>query len=203
MSAAPPVLLRQAVLLLGAGHGTRMGGPKVFTRHGGQSFLERILRRCAEAGAPVTLCVDPAFRPQVEQALAALDLPRPRLVAADGTRPMLATVQAGLAAGGFDAGFWLWPVDAPFISVQGWARAVARAAAHPGRILKLRVDGRTGHPLWLPGWAVPQILAGAWADGLLGFLAAHEGDVEILPLDGEVLADFNTPAQLARAPGES
>ncbi|MBI3992329.1 MAG: nucleotidyltransferase family protein [Candidatus Lambdaproteobacteria bacterium] len=194
---------RQAVLLLGAGHGTRMGEPKVFTRHGGQSFLERILRRCAEAGAPVTLCVDPGFRERVEAALALLALPRPRLVSADGTRPMLATVQAGLAAGGFETGFWLWPVDAPFISPQGWARAVARAAERPGRILKLRVAGRTGHPLWLPGWAVPEILAGDWADGLLSFLAAHEGEVEILPLDGEVLGDFNTPEQLTRAPGES
>ena len=192
MSAGAPVLL------LGAGHGTRMGGPKVFTRHGGQSFLERILRRCAEAGAPVTLCVDPAFRPRVEQVLATLELPPPRLVCADGTQPMLATVQAGLAAGGFEQGFWLWPVDAPFISPRGWARALACTVEQPGRILKLRVAGRTGHPLWLPGWAVPEILAGAWADGLLGFLAAHEADVDILHLDGEVLADFNTPAQLAR-----
>jgi len=31
------------VVLLGAGHGRRMGGPKVLTRHGGRTFLERIL----------------------------------------------------------------------------------------------------------------------------------------------------------------
>ena len=51
-------MTNQPVLLLGAGLGRRMGEPKVFTRAGEKSFLERILARCRESGSPVTLTFD-------------------------------------------------------------------------------------------------------------------------------------------------
>lgn len=194
---------RQSVLILAAGHGKRMGGPKVFTRHGAQSFLQRILARCAESGADVTLTVDPLFRVQLEAELRAMNVAAPTLVDADGARPMLATVQAGLAAGGFERGFWLWPVDAPFISAAGWALATRAAAADASAILKLRVENRTGHPIWFPGWAVALVAGGEWSDGLLGFLNEHEQRVSILHLEHEVLSDFNTRQQLEQAAPES
>ena len=67
------------VVLLGAGHGRRMGGPKVLTRHGGRTFLERILARCAESASPVTLTVDPRFRAEVEALLETCAPPKPTL----------------------------------------------------------------------------------------------------------------------------
>lgn len=196
MPAGPPVIV------LGAGHGRRMGGPKAFARAGGRTFLERILERCRESASPVTLTVDPAFRGRVETLLAELPGPPPRLVACDGARPMLASVQAALGSGVFSGGFWLWPVDAPFLSAAGWARAVAAARAAPDAVWKLRVAGHTGHPVWFPGWAVPAIRTGDWPDGLLGFLRAHPGAVRVLSLEGEVVADVNTPDQLAALTGE-
>ena len=191
---------KQPVLVLAAGHGKRMGGPKAFTMHAGRTFLQRILARCGESGSTVTLVTDPAFRARLEGELPGLPGPAPRLVNADGSHPMLDSVRAGLAAGGFDTGFWLWPVDAPFISPAGWAGAVEAVAADPKPVRKLRVNGITGHPIWFPGWSVPEILGGDWPDGLLGFLAAHAGRVAVLPLDGEELRDFNTPEQLRDAP---
>lgn len=191
---------KQAVLILAAGHGKRMGGPKAFTRHAGRTFLQRILTRCGESGSPVTLVTDPAFRARLEAELSGLPAPAPRLVDADGSRPMLDSVRSGLAAGAFDTGFWLWPVDAPFISPAGWARAVQAVSADPEPVRKLRVNGKTGHPIWFPGWSVREILTGNWPAGLLGFLAAHAGRVAVLTLDGEELRDFNTPEQLRDAP---
>jgi len=184
----------QAVLILAAGHGRRMGGPKALAVARGRTFLEHILARCAEGGAPVTVTVDAAFRERVAA------LPGTEgvcWVEADGTRPMLASVQAALAAAPFAGGLWVWPVDAPFISAAGWARARAAEAAAPEAVWKLRAGGRTGHPTWFPAWSVPLLRAGSWPDGLRGFLAGHAGSVRRLALEGEVLTDVNTPQALA------
>ena len=193
-------MTNQPVLLLGAGLGRRMGGPKVFTRAGEKSFLERILARCRESGSPVTLTFDSRFRERLEALLATLPAPRPRLVESAGELPMLASVQAGLRAGGLEGGFWLWPVDAPFISADGWARAVKTAREAPDAVWKLRAGGRSGHPIWFPAWSVPIILAGSWQNGLLGFLETCPDRIRVLPLEGEELRDFNTPEELAASP---
>ncbi len=189
----------QPVLLLGAGHGRRMGQPKVFTRFEGATFLERILERCRETASPVTLTLDPAFRKKVENLLAALPPPPPALVESDGARPMLGSVQAALGAGGCFEGFWCWPVDAPFISAMGWDQAVEVVRGQPENIWKLRAGGDTGHPVFVPAGAVPRILNGAWDDGLLGFLEEFRDEICVLTLDAEELRDFNTEEQLAAA----
>lgn len=188
-----------AVLVLGAGRGKRMGRPKLLLPFRGSTFLERIFCRCREAGAAVTLTVSPELRGQAEAAVAALPPPPPRLVQVAGDLPMLAAVQAGLADGDFSDGFWLWPVDAPFLSAAGWSKAVGAAAGEPGAVWKLSAGGRTGHPVWFPAWSVPKILAGGWSDGLLGLLNQSAGKIRVLALEGEELRDFNTRAELAGA----
>ena len=134
----------QPVIVLAAGHGKRMGGPKLFTEHEGRTFLERILQRCRETSARVTLVSDPRFRPRLEALLSTLPAPFPRIVEADGTLDMLDSVQAALRAGPYEPGVWLWPVDAPFISAAGWRRAVEKVARVPNSVRKLRAGGRTG-----------------------------------------------------------
>ena len=191
-----------SVVLLGAGHGRRMGGPKIFTRHGGRTFLERVLSRCAQSGSRVILTVDAGFAREVDALLAQLPFPRPTTVTCDGNLPMLASVQAALKSLPDGEGFWLWPVDAPFISQRGWALAMKTARDDPDAVWKLRVDGKTGHPIWFPPWSVAEIEAGQWKDGLLGFLADFTGRIRILNLDGEEIADFNTPQGLAGVPGD-
>jgi CTP:molybdopterin cytidylyltransferase MocA len=183
-----------------------MGGPKLFRHHAGRTFVERILSRCAESASPVVLVVDPRFLERAEQMLAAASAKGTTLAEADGTLPMLASIQAGLRAATlppgppWNGGFWLWPVDAPFLSAKGWKRARDTVQGDPDSIWKLRVAGKTGHPIWLPGWSVPRILAGTWPNGLLGFLAGCGERVRILPLEGEVIGDFNTPESLAHLP---
>jgi CTP:molybdopterin cytidylyltransferase MocA len=187
------------VIVLGAGHGTRLGGPKLFARHGGRTFGERILERCRETGARVILVSDPRFRARLEALLAELPAPLPRVVEADGTQPMLCSLRAGLRAGPCEPGFWLWPADAPFISPQGWRRAVAAAAGEPAAVWKLRAGGRSGHPIWMPAGLVPAILAGQWSDGLRGLLRQiPPGQIRVLELEGEFLEDIDTPEQLAK-----
>ena len=198
-------MTQQPVVVLAAGHGKRMGRPKIFSRHDGETFLERILARCRETALPVTLVIDPRFRGEVLdlfQSLPpylppALPLSSPRLVEADGAAPMLASIQAALREGGCDEGFWCWPVDAPFLSPAGWVQAVEAVQGMPEMIWKLSTGGQTGHPVWFPGWTVPRILTGGWPDGLLGLLKESSDRIYVLELEGEELRDFNTPEQLA------
>ena len=189
------------VVVLGAGHGKRMGRPKVFARHGGETFLERILVRCRETALPVVLVIDPRFRVEVHELLQALPFSEPRLVEADGAAPMLVSIQAALREGGCDDGFWCWPVDAPFLSPAGWMQAVEAVEGMPAVIWKLSTGGQTGHPVWFPGWAVPRILAGGWPNGLQGLLNECSDRIYVLELEGEELRDFNTPEQLASVSG--
>lgn len=187
----------QPVIVLAAGHGKRMGGPKLFTEHEGRTFLERILQRCRETSARVTLVSDPRFRPRLEALLSTLPAPFPRIVEADGTLDMLDSVQAALRAGPYEPGVWLWPVDAPFISAAGWRRAVEKVARVPNAVWKLRAAGRTGHPAWFPSDLVPAILSRRWPDGLRGFLREVPRErVRFLALQGEFIADIDTQEDL-------
>ncbi len=191
------------VIVLGAGRGRRFGGPKLFAEHKGRGFLERILTRCREAGARVTLVTDPRDREALETLLTSLPppltAPLPRMVQADGEADMMASARAALAQGPYEPGFWLWPVDAPFISAGGWRRAVEIAARDSNVVWKLRVGGRTGHPIWFPFHTAQDILAGSWPDGLRGFLATQAPErIQVLALEKEFLDDVNTPGQLAR-----
>ncbi len=187
----------QPVVVLGAGHGRRMGKPKVFAELDGRTFLERILERCRETGSPTTLVLDPVFRARAEALLARFPPPPPAIVAADGTLPMLASLQAALREGSMPAGCWCWPVDAPFISAMGWDLAVETVRGQPGDIWKLRSGDRGGHPIWLPDWAGEEIARRDWPRGLRGFLATCPDRIYVLTLDAEELRDFDTPEQLA------
>lgn len=189
----------QPVIILAAGKGVRFGKPKIFAEHGGHTFLERILTRCRATGARVTLVSDPRHRSELDALLARLPpsllAPFPRMVAGDAGDSMFASVQSALRHGPYVPGFWLWPVDAPFISAGGWRTAVEAVAGAPDRIWKLRVGGRTGHPIWFPEASVAGILAGDWKDGLRGYLAGAEA-VRILVLEGEILHDIDRVGQL-------
>ena len=188
---------RRQVVVLGAGHGTRMGLPKIFALYEGQTFLQRILARCRETAQPVILVLDAQFRGRVLDLLQQLPNAQPRLVEADGTAPMMASVQAALNTGDCGDGFWCWPVDAPFLSAPGWVRALEAVEGAPDAIWKLSQGGETGHPVWFPDWAVPRILAGDWPNGLLGLLEECAERICVLELEGEELGDFNTREQLA------
>lgn len=190
------------VIVLGAGRGKRFGGPKLFAEHKGRGFLERILTRCHETGARVTLVTDPRDKTRLETLLTSLPpvltAPFPRIVQADGEADMMASARAALTHGPYEPGFWLWPVDAPFISAGGWRRAVETAAGDSNVVWKLRVQGRTGHPIWFPFHTAQAILAGSWPDGLRGFLATQAPErIQALALEDEFLDDVDTPEKLA------
>ena len=200
--------MQQPVLVLGAGLGKRMGGPKILLRHKNRLFLAYILARCVESNSPATVVAPVDLIEELGNLIVQspgplreglyYTLPEPRWVPADGTQPMLASVQAGLAVGGWEEGFWVWPVDAPFLSTPGWERATEAVSRDPASIWKLKINDRTGHPTWFPSWSVSTIAKGDWPDGLLGFLGTVQKSIRHLTLENEEIGDFNTPEDLKR-----
>lgn len=189
----------QPVLIPAAGHGTRMGGPKLFISHQGKTFLEHILDRCRESRSPVTLAIDRFFEAEARRLLDATDYEPPRLVTANGALPMLSTIKAALRLGAYEPGFWLWPVDAPFLSAKGWETAVETIDRDPNVIWKLKRAGKTGHPIWFPFHTIPAIIRGSWENGLRGFIAETLPErIQVLALEGEMLEDLNTPEDLEK-----
>lgn len=190
--------LPQPVLILAAGLGTRMGGPKALTRFGRSSFLERILARAAENQSPVVLTLDARFSEKVKTMLHMANVPLPPVVLAQGEAPMLDTIQAAFAdpqgQKTLENGGWIWPVDAPLISPKGWKQACEAGEQFPEWVIKLRSDGKNGHPVWLPSWAVKDLthLKENLAGGLRGYLATKKEKTKVIEMDGEVLVDLNT-----------
>jgi CTP:molybdopterin cytidylyltransferase MocA len=89
-------------------------------------------------------------------------------------------------------------VDAPFLSAMGWRTLHENVETNDSQIVKPQVGGRSGHPVWFPGWAAARIGNGDWTNGLLGFLSECTPDrIRRVDLPGEALNDVDTPEELS------
>lgn len=186
-----------AGLLLAAGAGRRMGGPKALVELAGEPLVRRALRALQDGGCDPVLVVLGAAADAVRAVLP----PDVHAVDARGWQEgMGASLRAGLAA--LDA---LQPVpaaalvhlvDLPGITAAAIARLVA--ASTPDVLARATYGGRPAHPVLLgrAHWAGVRDTAVGDA-GARGYLAAHP----VQPVECGDLAepdDVDTPEQLAR-----
>ncbi len=174
-------------LVLAAGEGRRMGGPKALLDLKGSTALERIARACREAGLPV-LVVTGAHRGPVEAEAARLGLPT--VHNPDWIRGRSGSVQAGWrAAGTTDA--LVWPVDVPFPG-PATVRSLLGAADAEWAVVPSH-GGRRGHPVLLPVCLRDRVLALGPDQPLHDVVrpAAREVPVD----DDGILVDLNTPEE--------
>ncbi len=141
------------VLVLAAGRGTRMGGPKVLMSVGGVPWWRVQLERLNAAGLEQTWLVSPEVRSVFESEP---DAPQ-QLVEADSSEPMFETLMRGLRS--LDdkpcPGVFVLPIDVPAAGPAVW-----RELAVTGRVAVPVCDGRRGHPLHLPRlWIREHLLA--------------------------------------------
>jgi len=182
-----------AVVILGAGLGTRFGGPKAVARTAdGRTFLERIVESATASGAAVVVAVVP---PGVTP-----PSPARRVVNAAGAGEQIMSLRLGLAvlANTGVHGALVWPVDFPFVTAEtarSVAEAGAAAGAGTGTAAEIAVpvhDGRRGHPVYFAR-AVWRELLTVGEGGARSVVARVPGRVRPVPVaDAAVLRDIDT-----------
>ncbi len=155
------------VLVLAAGRGTRIGGPKALLDIAGRPWWQHQSAALASVGIAATWVVSD----EVRAALASHQGAPPRLVTAASDAPMFASLLAGLRSlpdASID-GVFILPVDTP-----APAPAVWHALAQAGGVAIPAFQGRSGHPV---------LLHSPWVRGLLSRIAHEHLDPNSLRLD--------------------
>jgi molybdenum cofactor cytidylyltransferase len=190
--------LRIVAVLLAAGAGERIGGPKALLRAGRETFLARL------AG-----CLQ---RPGVEEVVAVVGHQAERVIreseAPAGLRfvrnerhgeGMLSSIWRGLdeaEALGADA-LLLHPVDHPLVAPATVDRVVA--ALQEGAVVAAPSwEGRRGHPGGFARLSWPELRAASPATGARAVLARHPEWIAHVTGDPGCLAGVNTPEDYER-----
>ena len=170
-----------AGVVLAAGAGTRMGGPKAELVLDGERLVDRAVRVLRSGGCDPVLAV-------VRDCTA---VPDARVVVnPDPQRGMRSSLELAVAAAPVGA-IAVLLADLPGIDAEA-VRAVV-AAWRPGRIAIATYGGRRSHPVVAPTmlWNAALALAGP-DEGARAFMAAHPEYVDPVEVPGDPV-DLDTP----------
>ncbi len=186
--------MQVVAIVLAAGEGRRMGGPKALLPVQGTTFLARACRLLAGADAREVVAVLGA---EAERVRAAAEIPAGvSVVVNDRWRDgMLTSVWRGL-----DQAEWLGaeavllhPVDHPLVEPDTIARVCA-ALAQGARIAVPVVDGRRGHPGGFARSVFPELRAAPLDRGARAVLDANPARIVEVAGDAGCRAGIDTPA---------
>jgi len=192
------VAVRVVAIVLAAGEGRRMGGPKALLRLGEETFLARACRLLARPGVASVI---PVLGAEAERVRAEAGLP-PQATAVVNERwreGMLTSVWAGLEAAsrlGAEA-VLLHPVDNPAVEAAT-VDAVVAALAGGAEIAVPTHGGRRGHPAGFARSVWPELRSAPLDAGARTVLAARPERVTHVPAGPDALVDVDTPDDFAR-----
>jgi nicotine blue oxidoreductase len=190
--------MRSHAVILAAGRGARMGGPKALLTLDGETFLARVARLLRRPGVERVTAVlgHEADRVQGEAGLPpdVVTIVNPRY--ADG---MLTSILAGLDQAedaGADA-VLLHPVDHPLVEATT-VDAVVAALRGGATIAVPSHGGRRGHPAGFARGAWTALRSASPDEGARGVLARHPEWVEHVAAGEECLVGINTAEDYER-----
>jgi CTP:molybdopterin cytidylyltransferase MocA len=191
--------MRVVTIVLAAGEGRRMGGPKALLPFGDGSFLSRACRLFARPGIVSVVAVLGA---EAERVQASAGIPAEASVAINPRwrEGMLTSVWAGLeVAEALSAeAVLVHPVDNPFVA-PATIDAVVAALANGALIAVPSHAGRRGHPAGFARSCWPALRAAPLDGGARTVLAALSDRVVHVPAQGDCLLDVDTPGDLEAA----
>ncbi len=191
--------MRVAAIVLAAGEGRRMGGPKALVRLRGSSFVSTVARLFDRADIAACIVVVGAEAERVASEVG----PPPGITVVVNERHalgMLTSVWAGLDAAealGADA-VLVHPVDNPLVA-PATVTAVLEALAAGAIIAVPSHAERRGHPAGFARVAFPALRAAPPTGGARTVLAAYPEWVVHVPAGPDCLVDIDTPESLAAA----
>ena len=188
-------------IILAAGEGRRMGGPKALLQIGSESFLARAARLLVSGGAQRVVAV---LGHQAERVRGSAGCAEDVLFA-ENTRyreGMLTSIWRGLDEAeslAADA-VVIHPVDHPLVEPETIARVVAVLGA--GAVIAVpSFDNRRGHPAGFARAAWPALRIAPPDRGARAVLADHPDWIAHVPGDPGCLRGINTPEEYARLIG--
>jgi CTP:molybdopterin cytidylyltransferase MocA len=190
--------MRIAAVILAAGEGRRMGGPKALLRVGASTFLARTAALLARPGVAIRIAV---LGHEADCVVAESGIPEEVTIVHNPRyrEGMLTSVLAGLGAAeaaGADA-VLLHPVDHPRVGTATIDRVVS-ALEGGGKIVVPSFQNRRGHPGGFAR-AIWTELRGASPDrGARAVLADHPAWVIHVEGDAGCVAGVNTPEDYER-----
>jgi molybdenum cofactor cytidylyltransferase len=188
--------MRVAAVVLAAGEGRRMGGPKALAPLGDGTFASAVLARFDRKDVAARIVVVGAQAERVT-ALAAWPSGVSLVVNERWADGMLTSVWAGLAAAaslGVDA-VLLHPVDNPLVTAAT-VGSVLEALESGARIAVPSHAGRRGHPTGFARATWPALQSAALDAGARVVLAEHPDWVVHVPAGPDCLADVDTKEEL-------
>ncbi len=184
------------VIVLAAGRGTRMGGPKALMDVSGRAWWRTQQERIGRTGLSELWVVSDAVAADFARHTDA-----PRTALSDPDAPMFASIAAGLALAASDppGGVLVLPVDVPMCAPTT-VHALREIPDRPA----IPVHSATrGHPVRLP-WAfiasaiAPHLADPAWIAAARLDDLIRASAVEVVVDDGAVATNLNTPQDVAR-----
>lgn len=193
--------MKIAAVILAAGAGTRIGGPKALLRIGAETFLARLAARFERPGIDRVIAVLGHEADRVRREAGAPPSTA-FAVNARATEGMLTSIWRGLEeaeAFGADA-VLLHPVDHPLVEPETIDRV--RAALEGGAVIAVPSrDGRRGHPGGFARAAWAALRTAPPDAGARTVLAAHPDWIAHVPGGPGCLAGIDTPADYERLIG--
>lgn len=185
-------------IVLGAGEGRRIGGPKALLRVGDRTCLEHVLAACRDGGTAPAVVVG---RIAIDAALRALAGPFGGAVIAnpDPSRGQSSSLRVGLAAlPEIAEAFLIFPVDHPLVTGAEVAALVGEWRRGGARVVVPVHGGRRGHPVVVDVTLRSEILAQAGEAPARDVLRSHVAETRIVNVDDDaVVRDVDTPEDLA------
>jgi CTP:molybdopterin cytidylyltransferase MocA len=183
-----------ALVIVGAGAGTRFGGPKaVATLSDGRRFLDVIVETAQAAGLdPIVAVLPPGVAAPAGVRIVANAKP---------SSEQIVSVRLGLAllTSAPVSSALLWPVDHPFVRLES-VLAILDAARRTGAQIAVPVyESRRGHPGWFHRdiWRELMTVADGGARAVIRADPSRVREVDVA--DRGVVRDVNTRADLERA----
>ena len=184
-------------IVLAAGVGRRIGGPKALLRLGGRTFLDRAMGALSGAGLEVVVVMNP----WVSEAIPRDGLLGRRVVNPDPDQEngMFGSVRLGVSVAlELGArGALLLPVDLPLITSED-AGAVVAGLDAGAAVVVATSGGRRGHPIGISRAVMNEIVAASPSATLRDIVRKDPTRVVEVPVSEGAVTGINTKEDLER-----